>query len=163
MAARHQPAEPQDALAASLIGPAMRLAGIVRDEDPEAGAELIRGLTAEQRGALPFILAAMVDVDRTAGELLAWVPGMDAPPVRLRALTPVAPAADLLGSRRRRRGRRGDDPECGTPEGFRAHQGRAEDPCGPCGIAYRASDRTRHRDARAARPAGTQQQQEEVA
>jgi hypothetical protein len=148
-----------DALAASLIGPAMRLAGIVHDEGPDAGAELLKSLTGEQRQALPFILAAMIPVDKTAGELLGWVPGAvgqaAVPPARLRALTPVAPAVDLLGNRQRhsRRGAGGDF-ECGTPEGFRHHQRCREEPCDACTIAYRASDRTRHRDMRAARAAG---------
>ena len=70
------PAEPRarDRLFASVTGPAVELAWIVRDGDPDDGAELIAGLSPAQQAVLPFVLAALVDVDsgRTPEQMLAW-------------------------------------------------------------------------------------------
>lgn len=120
----------------STVGVALRLAGIVHDEDPADAAELVDGLTDEQRRVLPFVLAAMVDIDKTPGELLGWT--WYAVPDRLRRVTAVAPAYVLLDQDRNRA-----LAECGTRKGFLAHIGKGEDVCTACRIASDAWLRTR--------------------
>lgn len=62
-----------DADAHRLVYVAAQLAAKVRDDEPEAVARWLCGeLDSVDRWRLLFMLAAMVDVSQTPGELLAW-------------------------------------------------------------------------------------------
>ncbi len=121
----------------SLIGPALRLAGTIHgvDDLTEAG-EVINKLTLDQLLVLPFVLAAMVDIDKTPGEMLGWTGYV--PPAKFRRVTAVAPASVLTGPPARRPGA-----VCGTRKGFISHQQHGEPPCRECTVASDAWERTR--------------------
>lgn len=69
-----------------LIDVAAQLIGSVRDYGPEVVASVLATVPEGRHDALAVVLAAMVDPDRTPGELLAW---MDTPP-QSREFTPLA-------------------------------------------------------------------------
>lgn len=119
-----------------VIGVAMRLGGIMQDEDPAEGVTLIGELGAADRAALPFVAAAMVDLDKTPSELLAWAGYR--PPNSLRSVTGMAPATALLNSDNKRSSR---SAECGTNNAWIDHAQRGEPPCKPCQIARAAWER----------------------
>ena len=91
---------------------AARLVGAVHDEGPDVVAALLADAPAGRLDAVCVALAAMVDPDRTPGELLAW--------------TDWAPSVPVLKpckgrSARRRHDRRGEEcwtcwPTTGRPE-----------------------------------------------
>jgi hypothetical protein len=86
-------AEARGDLAESMVMPAMELAFLVRDEDRETiGAWMDScGIPADQPvRALLVVLAAMVDVDRAADDLLAYVT-WDEHGRPLEGMTPVLP------------------------------------------------------------------------
>lgn len=63
----------EDADAVRLAHVAAQFAARVRDDDPEATARwLCAELDGEQRWQLLFLLAAMVPVEQTPAQLLAW-------------------------------------------------------------------------------------------
>lgn len=62
-----------DRLAERMIPVAAQLAGTVHDDGPEQVAAIIDPLTRDQINALCVVLAAMVPVDRTVSDLLAWI------------------------------------------------------------------------------------------
>lgn len=132
------PADRMLAAVDSVLGAALRITGIMHDlDDPAHASEIILGLDRDQQMVLPYVLAAMVDVDKTPGELLAWVPGY-APPKRLARVTAVAPKSILLDSRKTRQ----HDAECGTHNGFLRHIRDGEPVDIECGIAEKAWRRT---------------------
>lgn len=110
------------ALAESLIWPALDLVGLVRgghgDRDDIGG--LLSGLSDEERWALPVILAAMVDHERTPDELLGWV-GFDEHGRPLRSPRTVTPRWRV-------------EVACGTVESSRRHDLLRED-CEVCTAA----------------------------
>ena len=55
-----------------LINTAAQLIGCVRDYDPKEGAAVMDPLTPAHWYSLCFVLAAMVDPDKSPSELLAW-------------------------------------------------------------------------------------------
>lgn len=69
----------------SAIIRAQNLAGMVRDEGPDAIGRYLDALDRGQLYALTVALAAMVDVDQTPADLLAWItepdPGQPALPI----------------------------------------------------------------------------------
>jgi hypothetical protein len=95
-------------LVESTVGVALLLTGSVRDLDPADTAGLVADLDAEQLAMLSYVLAAMVDVDRTPRQLLAWTGWQQ--PIRYDGATGVSPAAALLGTKPRPTRSR----ECGT-------------------------------------------------
>ena len=118
--------------AGQMVGVALRLAGILHDEDPAEAAALVASLTASQQHALPFVLAAMIDVERTPAELLGWCGYR--PSRRLRNVTAVAPGPALTGS-----GKQGTQMvECGTYRAWLRHVDRGEPIDTACGIAAAA-------------------------
>lgn len=119
-------------LADSLIGVGMRLAGIIHDEDPAHAARLLDALTPDRQWALPFVMAAMVDVERSARELLEWAPFQT--PGGLLGATSVAPAEVLL----RATTKPSRVKECGTDAAWRRHKYHGEEPCDIDWIAHRA-------------------------
>lgn len=125
----------------SVVGAALRLTGIVHLEDPADAARLLDGLSDQKRALLPLVLAAMVNIDRTADELLGWL--RYSPPTQMRGVTAVAPSSVLM---RQRPGRR-RIAECGTHNGFNSHVNHGEDPCDECLIANAAWERDRKRRA----------------
>ncbi len=136
-------------LADSLIGVGMRLAGMVHDEDPQDAAQFVAGLAPDRVWALPYVMAAMIDIERTATELLAWAPFTV--PNGLVGATGVAPSSVLL----RARPRPTQTLECGTPAAWERHVAHGEEPCDACWIAHRgweADKKQRERDARKGRP-----------
>ena len=121
--------------AAQVVGAALRLAGILRDEDPAEAAALLASLTPGQQSALPYFLAAMIDVEQTPGEMLGWCGYR--PARRLRDVTAVAPGPALTGS-----GKRGTQmTECGTYRAWLRHRDRGEPVDTACSIAAAARDR----------------------
>ncbi|GAA2692182.1 hypothetical protein GCM10010412_082940 [Nonomuraea recticatena] len=52
---------------------ALNLALLVRDEDSASCQAFVQSLPQAERDALPYILAALVPVDRPASELLEWI------------------------------------------------------------------------------------------
>ncbi|ROP45932.1 hypothetical protein [Pseudokineococcus lusitanus] len=64
---------------------ALTLAGSIRDEGHEAVAAVTADLTRDELVALAVALAAMVDVDAPASDLLAWVDEPEPTPAQLRA------------------------------------------------------------------------------
>lgn len=120
------------------VGVALRLAGIIHMSDPVEAAKLVAGISAEDMTVVACLLAAMVDIDKTPGELFAWVPGYRAPD-RLRRVTAVAPPSILLDQPRKR----AHDAECGTHNGYLAHLRHGETPDPECEIAEQAWQRTR--------------------
>ncbi|HET9893765.1 MAG TPA: hypothetical protein VFQ44_02415 [Streptosporangiaceae bacterium] len=119
------------------VGVALRLAGIIHCEDPQEAGDLVNQLTLDELLMLPFVLAAMVDVDKTPGELLGWLDYT--PPNPLRRVTAVAPPSVLVSAPRPRR----HDAECGTHTGWESHRKHGDSPCEPCEIAEAAWQRTR--------------------
>ena len=115
-------AKAMGALAESLIWPAIDLIGLVRggsgDRD-DIGA-LLSGLTDEERWALPVVLAAMVDHERTPDELLGWV-SFDETGRPLRSPRTVTPRWRVQVG-------------CGTVESLRRHDLLRED-CEACTAA----------------------------
>ncbi|MER5649689.1 hypothetical protein [Streptosporangium sp. NPDC002524] len=114
--ARHR-----DNLARHLLKVALHLACMVRDEEPAAVAAYLSELPQVERDHLPIILAALVDVDRTEEELLAWItwdahgralpgaPATPAPPTAeharprpLRPMKPVEACPSLAAAKRHR-------------------------------------------------------------
>lgn len=57
----------------SAIIRAQNLAGMVREEGPDAVGRYLDALNRPQLYALTVTLAAMVDVDQTPNDLLAWL------------------------------------------------------------------------------------------
>ena len=119
------------------LGAALRLSGIVHLEDPADAVELVAALNAEQAKALPYVFAALVEIDKTPGELLAWIPGYQAPK-RLSRVTAVAPASVLLDQPKARQ----HDAQCGTHKGHERHLRGGEPVDVECGIAEDAWVRT---------------------
>jgi hypothetical protein len=119
-------------LADSVIGVALRITGILRDEDPKAAGELVDGLTDDRRWALPFVAAAMVDYDKTPRAMLEWA--AVCVPQRLTGATAVSPPAMLLRSQVRRT----RYAACGTDKAWHLHMDRGEEPCDVDWIAHRA-------------------------
>jgi hypothetical protein len=64
-----------DELADALIPIAAELVGTVRDYGPADVAAVLARVPDGRHDALAVVLAAMVDPDATAGELLAWTRG----------------------------------------------------------------------------------------
>ena len=62
-------------LAEALVPLAARLVAVVRDEGPEAVANVLGEVPAGRHDALAVVLAAMVDPDSTVRDLLAWTRG----------------------------------------------------------------------------------------
>ncbi|MFG6197785.1 hypothetical protein [Nonomuraea sp. JJY05] len=52
---------------------ALTLAVMIRDEDADACQKFVQSLPRDQQAALPYILAALVPVDRPRNELLEWI------------------------------------------------------------------------------------------
>lgn len=106
-----------------LVPIAAELVGTVRDYGPDDVAAVLARVPQGRHDALAVVLAAMVDPDRTAYELLAWTGG----PVQSRDKPPVGVALPR---------------EHGSERGYQQHRHRRDLPaCGPCLIAHRAAAR----------------------
>jgi hypothetical protein len=119
------------------VGVALCIVGMIRDADPAETAEFHAGLTDDQRAILPFLIAAMVDVAKTARQLYAWTSWRQ--PIRYDGATAVSPESALLGDHPRSARSR----ECGSQGGWTEHRDAREAPCDRCRIAHDAwkSDR----------------------
>jgi hypothetical protein len=129
--ARHaQRPTDHEQLADQLVPLAAELVGTVRDYGPDDVAAVLARVPDGRHDALAVILAAMIDPDQTARELLAWVNGR----------TP----------RQTRYPR-----EHGTLRGYRQHSYRDpyDPPCALCRAAHAADRADRRRDAAGARTA----------
>jgi len=129
-------------LAAAMVPRAMQLAATVRDEDRASVAVHLEGLTPPELRALCVVLAAMVDIDATAGDLLAWVTWDEhgrplRPGTELVMASPRLPRDTVLA----------EMPPCGSQGAVSRHY-RLGEPLDP---ACREQDRQRQRDARTAR------------
>lgn len=116
-------------LAERLVPVAMELAGVVRDQDAAGIGEFLARLGEDEREALLVVLAAMVPVDQTPQELLAWV-GWDWNG------RPLPPGAQMvLWSPRSQNPRyaaaRPVQP-CGTIAAYQRHRNYGEEPCEDC-------------------------------
>uniref|UniRef100_UPI003F49745A hypothetical protein n=1 Tax=Streptosporangium sp. CA-235898 TaxID=3240073 RepID=UPI003F49745A len=128
------PLTPQERqnLARDLIPLAMRLVGIVHEEGPDATAEFLAGLTAEQQYALPIILAAMVPDDRTPAELLGWYEVRLSDLKKRRRSTASLPEGETQPA-----GTVVDLQPCPSPAAYKRHLARGEQACDPCKEASR--------------------------
>jgi hypothetical protein len=63
----------RDELATELLPVALRFVGAVRDEGPDASAGIYAEIPPAHADAFAVILAAMVDVDQSTKDLLAWI------------------------------------------------------------------------------------------
>lgn len=114
-------------LSRQLIGRAMRLAAAVRDYEVGDVAAVITNTDSQHLRALCVTLAAMVDVDKPASELLAWND---------------AGLPDPLPFHRTRS-------EHGTHARFNLHKQHGERPCLDCVEGERVYQRHRQRRRRA--------------
>jgi hypothetical protein len=137
-------------LAEELVPLAARLVVAVRDEGPDAVADVLAavpvrpGETLPAWDALAVILAGMVDPARTMRQLLGW--SLEAPVDTLGSHPPIltsAPAAEpepvvepVEPVVRRGPGRPPAPREHGTERGYRQHRTRREDACDPCRAAH---------------------------
>lgn len=69
---RHRPAQGPRAGMAALVR-AQHLAGLVRDHGPDAIGTYLDALTRDEHYALTVTLAALVPIDQTPADLLAWL------------------------------------------------------------------------------------------
>ena len=108
-------------LAERLVPLAAEFAGLVHgDGDRDTIAAFLHGLPAEERGALPVILAAMIPPDRTPAELLSWVTWDEYG-------RPLPPGTELVMSSGRRRHIPDLEPaECGTRRAYNRHLSNGE-------------------------------------
>ena len=99
--------------------------GIVRGGcgDAEAIGDLLAKLSDDERWALPVVLAAMVDHDRTPDELLSWI-SFDEHGRPLRSPRTVSPRWHTVA-------------ECGTPGAYARHLAAGEEPDLACEAAER--------------------------
>lgn len=114
-----------DTLPAAAIGRAMRLAASVHDEGPPEVAALLRPLDRAALLELAVTLAAMVPVDYSPAELLAWNDHRYAnprPAASAGEQAPLFPVVDVTG---------GLKPH-GTHAAFNRHKKRGENPCDEC-------------------------------
>ncbi|GAB2467882.1 hypothetical protein GCM10027187_40050 [Streptosporangium sandarakinum] len=120
-------------LARHLLQVAMHLACMVRDEAPEDVAAYLAALSPAEREHLPIILAALVDVDRTEEELLAWIT-WDAEGRALPGVAAVPAAAAAAVERPRPRALRlpQTTAECPSFGALRRHRANGEKPCDAC-------------------------------
>lgn len=106
---------------------AQRLACVVHgDGGPKEVAALLEPLGRDDLYALAVTLAALVDIDRSVAELLAWYTGS----TRQERDFNLAPH--------------------GTHAAYTRHKSRGEEPCWDCVEGQRAYDRDRARRRRAA-------------
>lgn len=111
-------------LAEDLVPIAAELVGTVRDYGPDDVLAVLSRVPGGRHDALAVVLAAMVDPDRTAHELLAWTGG----PVQSRDKPPVGVALPR---------------EHGSERGYQQHRHRRDLPaCQPCLLAHRSHTRT---------------------
>jgi hypothetical protein len=137
-------ADAHRAVVEDAVGAALMLTGIVRDLDPADAAEFVAGLPVGQAEILPYVLAAMVDVDKTSRELFAWLGWRS--PVRYDGATAVSPGSTLL----HRNPRTARSRDCGSEGGWREHGRDGSRKCERCLIAHDAyvrDERARDRDA----------------
>lgn len=126
-------------LAERMVPVAAELAFAVRERDVNGIGEFLAPYGPQEIYALLIVLAAMVDIDKTEDELLAWVSWTEfAPPCR-----DAAPA-----KRARNDGR--VPAECGTYAAARRHQQRGEALDQPCKDAANEYMRNWRRDKGAA-------------
>lgn len=123
-------------LAAALVPVAADLVYRVHEGSRGTVGALLHSLTGEQLRALPVVLAAMVDPDRSLGELLGWVT-WDEHGRPLPGAPPAAPQPAAGPARAVR--------PCGTHTASSRHRNRGEDPCPRCRDAERAYQRARPR------------------
>jgi hypothetical protein len=111
-------------LAESLVPVAARLVGSVRDDGPVDVAMILSGIPGDHLPALAVVLAAMVDPERTPGQLLAWTQPDYVPP--------------------KRTGRKPYPREHGTDRGYHQHRERDDMPaCDSCLTAHNAANEQR--------------------
>jgi len=125
-------AEARGQLAEQLIWTAIDFVGLVkRNGGAEAVGEFLDDLGDDERDALPVILAAMVDDDRTPDEMLSWVTWDEhgCPLKQPRSVTP----------------RYRTKVDCGTAGAYRRHLELGEEPDPACEQAA-AAERERSQD-----------------
>ncbi|MBG0818963.1 hypothetical protein [Planomonospora sp. ID82291] len=116
-------------LAERTLQAALNLAVMVRDEDATACREFVTSLPADQRDALPYVLAALIPVDQPVDALLEWITWDERgrplnQPTTPRCTATRAPAA---------------------PATAKQHRDRAEPLCIPCQDAERTYRRDLYR------------------
>lgn len=105
----------RDALVDACVPLAAELACTVRDEGPDAVADVLARVPDGRYDALAVVLAAMVDPDACMTDLLAWTDWT--PPPRIGHPLPR---------------------EHGSERGYQQHRARREPFCGPCRLAHNA-------------------------
>ncbi|MFI6536608.1 hypothetical protein ACIBHY_29450 [Nonomuraea sp. NPDC050547] len=131
-----------DTYADTLVEIACELACAVRDDGPDAAARLLATLSTEDRDTLPIIMAAMIPVDLSVGDLLAWHTGV--------SLSPHGQVRLVADTRKRANRRRRGLAACGTHTAFNRHKARGEELDDACKLGERIYQRNRKRKQRAA-------------
>lgn len=103
---------------------AMQLAAAVHDYETLAVHDILNGATRADLHAMAVTLAAMVDIDLTPAQLLAWNDGG----LELQRPRPLRP--------------------CGTHASFVRHRNNDEEPCEPCWEGERSYQRAAKRRSR---------------
>lgn len=132
-----------DNLPAEAVATAVRLAGAVHDDGPDEVGAILRHLTPQQLRALAVTLAAMVPVEYTPVELLAWNDHRYARPAAAPApdrQPPLFPAVMVTRELRPH----------GTHAAFVRHRTNKEEPCEACWHGEREYQRNRKRQVRSA-------------
>src|SRR4051794_33551727 len=132
-----------DNLPTEAVATAVRLAGAVHDDGPDEVAAILRHLKPQDLRAVVVTLAAMVPVEYTPVELLAWndnrytqraaAPAPDRQP-------PLFPAVMVTRELRPH----------GTHAAFVRHRNNSEEPCEACWHGEREYQRNRKRHIRSA-------------
>lgn len=123
------------------IGLACQLTAAVHEFGPDDVGRILGGLTRTQLNALAVTLAAMVPIEHSPGELLAWNDAKfsrDSPSARAARglqVVPASPATRTLAPH-------------GTHAAFNRHRKRQEEPCDACWLGERRYQRDRGRERR---------------
>ncbi|MEU8378298.1 hypothetical protein [Streptosporangium sp. NPDC048865] len=135
--------EERNLIASRLLPIAAHLVCAIRDEGPDATADIIRDLSPSDWVALTGLLAALVPTDKSLPELLAWTD--DVWPLGAENLPAwlIPFAADREPHRN----------PCGTHAGFNRHKANDENICTRCAAAERVYQRAHKRHQTAQRHA----------
>lgn len=106
-------------LAERMVTKACEFACLVRDHDSAAIGEFVQALSDEECTALLIVQAAMIPIEQTTGDLLAWV---DFDEYGRPLSAPRAANGRVVQP-------------CGTYAAWQRHKRRGEAPCGACETA----------------------------
>ncbi|GAA2411274.1 hypothetical protein GCM10010404_81500 [Nonomuraea africana] len=138
-------------LAKHLVKVASYFAFLIRDQGPDAAAAYKATLPQVEQDNLPYLLAAMVDIDRTEEELLAWITwDEEGRPLPGAPQTPHIPAERAEPRRMRPPGVRSP---CPSAAALKRHRELSEPPCDACRAHEQAVQRSQYERRKTSRSA----------